>query len=218
MKPLHLLVLLFAFSLSTQAQQSFEGKIVTKVEIIKSSKDMKRMAAMLGNEMTMYIKGAKSRMVQKNALGETVIISDSTLKESTVLMDLMGKKMGIQMKGESSESNSMIPQMSGTYTTTTEHKTILGYDCIKTIFTLDDKSGSFEIWSTSAIPNFTQSYRNLNGIPLEYTVVSPDAQIKFTTTEIAPMTVSDDYFVIPQGYEIKSQEEMSKMLPSIGHE
>lgn len=218
MKPLHLLVLLFAFSFTTRAQQGFEGKIVTKVEIIKSSKDMKRMAAMLGNELTIFIKGAKSRLVQKNTLGETVIISDSTLKESTVLMDLMGKKMGIKMSGENAESNSMIPQSAGSYTTTTEHKTILGYDCVKTIFTLDDKSGTFEIWTTTAIPNFTQSYRNLNGFPLEYTMVSPDAHIKFTTTEIAPMAVSDDYFTIPQGYEIKSQEEMSKMLPSIGHE
>ena len=179
---------------------------------------MKRMAAMLGNEMTIYIKGAKSRLVQKNTLGETVIISDSTLKESTVLMDLMGKKMGIKMSGESAESNSMIPQAAGTYTVTTEHKTLLGYDCVKTIFTPEDKSGSFEIWTTTQIPNFTQSHRELAGFPLEYSVITPDAQIKFTTTEIVPTTLSDDYFKIPDGYEIKSQEEMSKMLPSIGHE
>jgi len=218
MKFIHLLVLSLLFSFTSKAQQSFEGKIVTKIEIIESSKDVKRMAAMMGNELTLYIKGSKSRLVQKSMIGETVIISDSTTKEGTILMDLMGKKMGIKMSADGQQSNSMMPEAEGTLSYTTEHKTILGYDCTKAIYTLKDKSAQLEIWMTTAIPNFTQNYRELNGYPLEYVVVSTDMTIKFTTQEITPMIITDDYFAIPAGYEIKSQEEMSKMLPSIGHE
>jgi hypothetical protein len=218
MKPFHLLLLTLFLSLSSTAQQAFEGKIVTKIEVLESSKDTKRMAAMMGKEVITYIKGAKSRIVQSNALGQTVIISDSIAKESTILLDLMGKKMGIRTTGEEAQSNSMIPQVEGTFTTTTEHKMILGFDCVKTIFTLKDNSGSFEIWTALSIPNLTPNYPELAGYPLEFVLVTPDAKIKFTTTEITPTVITEDYFAIPSEYEIKSQEEMSKMLPSIGHE
>lgn len=203
----------FCFALFAQAQ--FEGKIVTKIEVISASEDGKDVARMLGDKMTTFIKGSKSRVEQKTPIGNNIILSDTIKKESVLLMDLMGKKIALVTKDdpEALEKNEL--ELNEQVTITNETKMILGHSCKKAVIKLSEQKGSAEIWFSSDFPNFNNDYPELMGMPLEYTVTTEALVMKFLVTEITPSTIDSALFEIPAGYEIRSQEELKGLFPSL---
>jgi hypothetical protein len=203
------------FCLALFAQAQFEGKIVTKIDVISASGDGKDVARMLGDKMTTYIKGSKSRVEQKTPIGSNIILSDTLKKESVLLLELMGKKIALVTNGEVDELEKNKPELNNQITLTNETKMILGHSCKKAVLQLSDQKGSAEIWFSPELPNFNNDYPELVGMPLEYTVVTESLVMKFLVTEITPSTVDSALFEIPAGYDIRSQEELKGLFPAL---
>lgn len=205
--------LLSCISLFTQAQ--FEGKIVTKIEVVSASADSKDVAKMLGDKMTTFVKGSKSRMEQKTPIGNNIIISDTVKKESVLLLDLMGKKIALVTKDEPLDLEKNESDFKDKVTITNETKMILGHSCKKAVILLSEEKGSAEVWFSTDYPNFNSDYPELMGLPLEYTVIAEDLVMKFLVIEITPSTLDSALFEIPAGYEIRSQEELKGLFPAL---
>ena len=99
MKLFHLLVLILLLPLNLLAQ-SFEGKIEYSISYKNLPPEMQQAEAMLPKNQSIWIKGNMSRFEQEMAQMSTIVISDSDVGSSTILMDLMGQKYQLAIAKE----------------------------------------------------------------------------------------------------------------------
>jgi GLPGLI family protein len=124
---------------------------------------------------------------------------------------MMGTKNAVESKIESTESK----PNDQTIEITTETKTISGYNCTKANVTTAD-GNTLVIWFTKDIVAFTQGQNYMNskipGFPMEMTIVQDGLTIEFKATSVETK-VDKKLFKqsIPEGYEIKTEEEMKSM-------
>jgi GLPGLI family protein len=213
---LSLALFLIAFASSGQ---SFEGKMTMKVEALELPEEMQSMAEMFKSTMTVHAKGLKSRSESKTPMGSVIVITDNAKKESVMCMDMMGKKIAIVNKyneEDKKDADANINFEGGTFELTSETKTIAGYKCTKAIWHMDheNKDMTTEIWFTKDIQNTSKDYSKLPGMPMEFSVKMEGMVMHYIVTEVNKQPVADSNFVIPAGYEIKTEEEMKKMFPA----
>jgi GLPGLI family protein len=213
---LSLAFLLIAMAVSGQ---SFEGKITMKVEALELPEEMQSMSEMFKSTVTIYSKGLKSRTESKTPMGSAIIITDNAKKESIMCMDMRGKKIALVSKYDEQDKKDAEAKVSfdkSTFELTTETKTIAGYKCTKAIWHIDaeDKDAVTEIWFTKDIPNTSKDYNDLPGMPMEYSFKMQGVVMHYIVTEVIKQSVADSNFVIPVGYELKTEEEMKKMFPA----
>ena len=187
-------IILFFFVGANFAQDTFEGKVQFNVE--ENGKTL---------VMDYYAKDKKYRMENPDKGG--TIIFDSNKLMMYVMMDK--EKMYI-------ESQMMPLSMSGagSVTKTGETKTILGHECEKFVFEQEDLTG--ESWMTKdlgAFMFFMESQQDMPGwqqeivdagyFPLQVTQHSKreNKTSVYNVTQVTPMELSDDLFVVPPTYE-----------------
>jgi hypothetical protein len=190
-----LLIIILFFSVGTHfAQDNFEGKVIFNVE-----EDGKTQT------MDYFAKDKKYRMEMPDK-GGTIIFDNNKLM-MYVLMDK--EKMYI-------ESQMMPLSMSGagSVTKTGETKTILGHECEKFVFEQEDLSG--EAWMTKDLgafmffmdsqqdmPSWQEEIVDAGYFPLHVTQHSKreDKTSVYNVTQVTPMDLSDDLFVVPPTYQ-----------------
>ena len=201
------------FSLSTFAcfaQGNFEGKIKYAISYSDLPAEMKNYEAMMPKEMTIMLKGNKSRVEQSQMMGKNVIVTDMDEKNGFVEMDMGGQKlrMNITTKEFETEENVLknIEYLD-------ETKTIAGYPCKKAI--VKDDGGAFlmTLFYTEKIKNQAQKeFAGLKGFPLEYSMSQNNINMVIAASEISEEKVTDAVFVKSDGYQDITQEDLQKMM------
>ena len=192
------------------AQSNFEGKIVYTITYKDLPPEMKSMESMLPKDMTIHIKGNKSRIEQSQMMGNNVIVSDMDQKNGFMEMDVQGQKLRMDISTE--EFNQGADQMPN-IEYLDESKTIAGYPCKKAI--MKDESGQLAItvFYTEKISNQAeQKFIGLKGFPLQYSMTQQNIKMEMTATEVSEESVDDDIFNKSDGYKDISQADLQKMM------
>lgn len=215
MKNLIAVCVALAIALPTFAQKKFEGTVVYGLEYQDLPAEMAMMEAMLPDEMTTQIKGDKTRIEQSLGMGMSQVTIMDTKKESGVLlMDMMGKKMAVEMSKEEAEK---MNKKSGDaekpeFKYLDETKEIAGYKCKKAVATIKG-AGDMEVYYTEDLPaGMSKHYEGLKGFPLEYTIDAGQFKMKITAKSVKKETLGTDLFAIPSGYEKMTFDEFSKSM------
>lgn len=216
MKKLIIALVAVAMALPTLAQKKFEGSVTYDIEYKDIPSEMAAMEAMLPEDMTMLIKGEKTRVEQSMGMGMSqVVIADTKTGGGTLLMNMMGKKMAIEMskdqleklqKEKKEEKKPEIEYVSG------DEKEIAGYKCKKAVVKADG-GASVVIYYTEELPaGASKDFKELKGFPLEYTVDSGMFKMKMTATKVSKEKLDAALFSIPDGYDKMTFEEFQKAM------
>ena len=212
------LIILFCFS-QVEAQSITEGKVVYQISYPDSSIG-ELAVAMMPTEATMYFKNDKTRMDMKMGMGMNLIaLADNKAKTTIVLMDMLGNKTAMKMNEQEINKES---KKAGEYeiTKTNETKTIAGYLCKKATVTLKDKN-SFNVWYTDEIKvqnsNWNNQFKNIDGFLMEFRMdQSLGISMEMTAKTIVNEKQSDSLFVVPDGYNTMTKDELMKMYGGKG--
>lgn len=189
-----------------------EGKIVYGITLSGDADGM--MAAMMPTEMTMRFKGTKARTEMISSMSETVILTDSKVKnEGTILLDIMGSKYAMKMDEKSiKEQEDKLPKYE--VKETTETKDIAGYKCKKAILTNTANKEEVIVYYTEDIPNMentlTAQFKSLKGMPMEFTAKMNEVSMTLLVKSITKEKVEDAAFLVPSEYKVVTQEELMK--------
>ena len=212
MKLFHLIILTLLFPLSLLAQ-SFEGKIDYTMTYKNLPPEMQGMEGMLPKNQTIWIKGSKSRYEQTMTQMSTIVISDSDLGTSTILMELMGQKYKLAMAKEEMESlvgDQGVPKI--TYVEGT--RVIAGYTCKKAEVEMDGFDGKAIFYYTEEIPAVQVKGMEalaLKGMYMAYEASTQGMTVSIEVSNIDKGSVSDDKFIVPDGYS-DMPDQMKSMM------
>ena len=202
------------FSFSTIAKD-FKGVISYKITI-EGSGVTEEMKAMMPKTMTMTVKGNKARTELIMGMGKTVNISDGDNKTSINLMDMMGQKIAFQ-----STTDDIMKEMANAPETkveiTSETKEVAGYTCKKAIVTIPEDDMEIIVYFTDELGSMALNFDNpqfkeIDGLMLEFEIPNEMFSMHFTAISVEKKNVDDSEFTIPEGYQIKTKEEMQGMF------
>ena len=214
MKNLVLAFVVVAISLPAFAQKKFEGTITFGLEYQNLPAEMAAMEAMLPDEMTTQIKGDKTRLQQSLGMGMSqVTITDLKKGSGTLLMNMMGKKMAVEMsKDDLEEMDKKKSDKKPEFKYLDGTKEIAGYTCKKAMVVLEG-AGEMEIYYTEDLPaGANKQFEGLKGFPLEYTIDSGQFKMKMTAKSVKKESLGEDLFVIPDGYDKMTFEEFKTSM------
>ena len=212
MKVFRLLIFTLFFPISLMSQ-SFEGKIDYKMSYKSLPPEMQGMEGMLPKNQTIWIKGSKSRYEQTMTQMSTIVISDSDLGTSTILMELMGQKYKLAMAKEEMESlvgDQGVPKI--TYVEGT--RVIAGYTCKKAEVEMDGFDGKTIFYYTEEIPAVQVKGMEalaLKGMYMAYEASTQGMTVSIEVSNIDKGPVSDDKFIVPDGYT-DMPDQMKSMM------
>jgi GLPGLI family protein len=209
-----LILTIFAlFSFQTFAKE-FKGVITYKITV-EGSGVTDEMKTMMPKTMVMSVKGNKARSEMVMSMGKTVSITDGDAKTTTTLMDMMGQKIALQSTTEEimkEIADSPSPKVE----VTSETKEIAGYTCKKAIITTEDGMEIIVYYTDelgSSMLNFDQpQFKDINGVMLEFELPNDSFSMHFTAISVEKKNVDDSEFTIPEGYQIKTKEELKGMF------
>lgn len=212
MKIIRLVILIFLLPFTLMAQ-SFEGKINYTISYKDLPPEMQQAEAMLPKNQSIWIKGSKSRFEQKMAQVSTIVISDSDDGSSTILMDLMGQKYQLAMAKDEMDDmieGQAVPEI--TYVEGT--KIIAGYTCKKAEVVMDGFDGKAIFYYTEEIPPVQVKGMEalaLKGMFMAYEASTQGMTISIEVEDIDKGPVSDDKFIVPDGYS-EMPAQMKSMM------
>lgn len=213
MKNLVLALVAVAIALPTIAQKKFEGTITFGLEYQDLPAEMAAMEAMLPDEMTIQIKGDKTRLEQSLGMGMSqVTITDLKKGSGTLLMDMMGKKMAVEMSKEELKEMDKKGTKKPEFKYVDGTKSIAGYDCKKAMVVLEG-AGEMEVYYTEDLPSgANKQFEGLKGFPLEYTIDSGQFKMKMTAKSVKKESLGADLFEIPDGFDKMTFEEFKASM------
>ncbi|RNL87064.1 DUF4412 domain-containing protein [Sinomicrobium pectinilyticum] len=194
------------YKMTTRAQDPQAGEIAMEADVEFHIAEKEARTAMTMNVMGMAIKM------------ESLINSES--RTGLVLMEFFGQKMAARVtpddyddlvqKNKDFEVEKVVPAH--------ETREILGYSCKKAIATTKEGM-ELEVYYTESIKPVSIdglgniNMKGINGLPLAYTMQTPDAHLTFEATKIKEGDVdpSDFNYDIPEGYEEISYSQLSRM-------
>ena len=203
--------LLSSFGISAKG---FKGVITYKVSVTGSSVT-DEVKAMMPKTMVLMVKEEKSRTEMVMGMGKTVVLNDAEANTSTVLLDMMGQKMAIQSTPEDIQKEI---DKSSNYTVekSSETKQILDYTCKKATITSEEGTVVTVYFTdelgTGSIYFDDPQFSTIDGLMLEFEIPNEGMTMKFTAISVEKKNLSDSDFEIPEGYEIKSKEDMQGMF------
>ena len=210
-----LLLAIFAISSFAASAKEFKGVITYKITL-SGSGVTDEMKNMMPKTMTMSIKGNKARSEMVMMMGKTVSITDGDAKETITLMDMMGQKIAVKSTSKEIEEE-LAKSPKTTVNVTGETKDILGYTCKKAIITFEGEDTEIIVYYTEELGSSTLNFDNpqfkdINGVMLEFEMPNEQFSMQFVATSVEKKDVSDSDFTIPEGYQVKTREEMQGMF------
>ena len=208
-----ILSLFILISFTGQTQSITEGKVIYTITYLESDIDP-QMLSMMPTEAVMYFTNDKTRMEMKMGMGMNLVtLTDNKLKNTTVLMDVMGNKTAMTMTEDDIKKEA---KKAGEYeiVKTNETKNIAGYLCKKAIVTLKDKN-QFNVWYTDQIKvsnvNWNNQFKNIDGFLMEFKMdQNSGMSMNMTAKSIAAEKAPEQLFIIPEGYKKMTKDEMIK--------
>lgn len=207
-------VLTACFALATLlATAQFEGKISYEINYEEVPDEIAGYESMLPKEMSMFIKGSKTRVEQSMGMGEQIVIMDNTTKEGVILMNMMGQKMAIKMDKETIESQEE-EENEPQFKYLNETKKIAGYTCKKAEMWFEgEEDDVMVVYYTEKIQNTANTnVKGLKGFPLEYQVAKQGMVMNMVANNVSKEKINDSKFEVPDGYEEKTMEELGGMM------
>lgn len=166
--------------------------------------------AMLATEMTCYIGKGFTRVEQKSTIGDQITINNLSTGVTTVLLDLMGKKIAISTE-DIEDENKVEP----TIEYLDETKDIAGYSCKKAIYKMmkDGVEVVFDVYYTEDLPaEANTQFKGIEGFPMEYVIESQGMIITYSAIEVSEDKIDKSLGEIPKGYEQMTYEEFMEMM------
>jgi GLPGLI family protein len=208
------LTIIALFSFQSFAKE-FKGVITYKITI-EGSQVTDEMKTMMPKTMVMTVKGNKARSEMVMSMGKTVSISDGDNKTAITLMDMMGQKIAIQSNYEDIMKD-MADSPEAKVEVTGETKEIAGYVCKKAIVTVPEEDMEIIVYYTeelgSSALNFDNpQFKDINGVMLEFEMPNEAFSMHFTAVTVEKKNVDDSEFSIPDGYQVKTKDEMKSMF------
>lgn len=217
-----LLVLFFATSQFVTAQNN-EGHIAYTIAFSSDNPETQGMLGMMnGSTMNLYFNNLKSRSEFKmgGMITTTTIMDLETKKMLTLTSGMMGNNAiqgTIPNESEMDSKDDENPSEDFKITLTSETKKIIGLTAKKVIVTLEDGK-TVDFWYTEEIGAHLKSQPMLakNGIPgllLEMVLNQSGMNISFTATSFENKLPKKNQLFnmeIPEGYTVKSAEDMMK--------
>lgn len=202
------------FSFQAFAKE-FKGVITYKITI-EGSGVTDEMKTMMPKTMTMTIKGNKARSEMIMSMGKTISISNGDDKTAITLMDMMGQKIAIQSNYEEIMKE-MADSPEAKVEITGETKEIAGYLCKKALVTIPEDDMEIIVYyteelGTSALNFDNPQFKDINGVMLEFEMPNESFTMHFTAVTVEKKNVEDSEFTIPEGYQIKTKEELKGMF------
>ena len=188
-----------------------ELTLVYDANISSGSNEPKMADVLDGATTTVYIKGHMSRSDMVSALLSSSTIHDSRAGTAVVLKEVSGQKLLIRMNTQNwTDKNKRYDGI--VFANTGETKVIDNYNCLKAEAKLSDGNTFIVYYTTDIIPenkDYDYTFRNLNGLPLQYEVYQGDKlKIRYTVSKISLDPVPASKFDIPtSGYREMTYEE-----------
>lgn len=203
-------VLPFLSQISLFAQGNFEGKIVYEISYNDLPAEMTGYEAMLPKEMSIQLKGNKSRVEQNQMMGRNIIVSDMEQKNGFMEMEMAGQKLRMNI---STEEFDVEAGKTENIEYIDESKTIAGYSCKKAIIKDDRGNPGMTVFYTEKIKNQAQKeFMGLKGFPLEYSLSQNGINMVMTAASVNEESVSDDLFQKSEGFQDITREDLQKMM------
>ena len=183
-----------------------------------SMPDNEEMAAMGTNTIKISF-NEKSSATQMDMMGgmvsmKTITLDKNNVKETRMLMDMMGKKYELTGSTEgfgNADVGSLKDAESVTYDKK-DTKEILGYKCYKALVKMTGGTTSnFYITEAIAVQGKADEKLKLAGFPLEIEVNSEKGKVILVATAFDKVP-SATCFTIPEGYKKVTQEELQQEL------
>lgn len=218
-KNVQLLCLFICMTFAGFAQLK-EGKINYDMTFSSDNPEMAMAIGMMqGSKMSLSFMPGKSRSdVSMGTMGTMVTIADEKTEKGLMLMDMMGMKYAMEMDlDDEKQETAKAEAPDYKVEITSETKEILGYKCTKAIMTSDDaETGPITMWFTKDIAANTtgQNYFNdeMPGFPMSFQISQGEMTIDMTVTSIDKKVEKSVFSMkVPEGYEVKTEEEMMMM-------
>lgn len=208
------LTMLALFSFQVMGKE-FKGVITFKITV-EGSGVTDEMKNMMPKSMIMTIKGNKSRSEMAMSMGKTISISDGDAKTAITLMDMMGQKFAIQSNYDEIMKE-IADSPEAKVEITSETKEIAGYLCKKAIVTIEEEDQEIIVYFTEELGtgamNFDNpQFKDINGVMLEFEMPGEEFSMHFVATSVEKKNVEDSEFTIPDGYQVKTKEELKSMF------
>lgn len=192
--------------------QDFIGKISYDIDY-DLDEHMESQRSMLPTQMTTFISKNASRIEQETMIGVQTVISNHKNNSSVLLMNLMGQKVSINIpynedKKENKEVNIKYLE---------DEKMIVGYACKKAIYSSysskkEDTISIIVYYTPEISAKYNQQFKELKGLPLEYSVITQGMTLNFVANEIIQQKVAKSLFKTPKDYNSMSLEDFQKMM------
>ena len=207
------LTLLMTLTVSTAfapaKKKSFQGTVTYEITYTDVPEEMAMFLSMMPTEMTQSFKGKKTRITQAMMGMEQVIIMDLEAETMFMLMDMMDKRVAVDMSDDM-DSNTEEGQVV-TFDYVDGEKEILGYKCKKAIMNNVDGTET-EVWYTKKLkPVQSEQFEGLDGFPMQYITSVEGMNMHMTAKSVEKKKIDDSVFEIPGNYERMTMEEFQSM-------
>ncbi len=183
-----------------------ECTINYSISAVDSSESETMKHSLKSSTKNVYIKGNESRTDLISSAYSQSVIYEKTTGNATILREFGNSKFMTRLDNEKwLKENKQFEGL--TIENTTEHKSILGYDCIKALLHLKDGTTATIYFTKSIIPSvkeFEYQFKDINGLVLSYEAIGAKGEkVKYTATKVNLSPVPSNIFAIPtSGYRI----------------
>jgi GLPGLI family protein len=202
------------FALAQKPGSPFKGVINYKVSYPDSKMEASQQA-MMPQTMKVSLSGNKTRIEMAMASMSQIILIDSDLKTTTVLLDMMGQKIAMKPNRKTDRPDAKEPVVK----MTSETKEIAGYLCKKAEVSFGDeksKGTPLIVYFTEAIGNnrifYDNEYRTLPGIPMEFQYKMQGMNMLLTASSVEKGKVSNRDFEVSSEYKEMTPEQLREMF------
>lgn len=232
MKHLFLTIIgLFLFTNACQLNAQEEGYMKMEIsDLTTDNKDLEPMLGMLKGTETEYFYTPDKAMVKANMMGGMMVMTSivNNLDDSMVMyFDAMGQKMEIESTKEEREKAAegqpkMDEENFEIKYDESDTKEILGYKCIKaTIVPKNNTKGpegmAMELYVAKDIKASNKMIKeldkfNIEGFPLEYSIVAQGMKMTYTTVEMKDELDKSVFDFDNNGYQKMSFDQFQKTM------
>ncbi len=207
MKRLILLLLFVTLANALFSQQRIIAECTITYNIaVSDTVSLTMQNALKASSKTVYVKGNESRVDLVSPAFSQSVIYDKTEGTATILREFGSNKFISTLDNDKwIEVNKQFDGLS--IETTEEHKTILGYDCVKAFLHLKDSSIYTVYYTPSIIPSvkeFEYQFKDISGLVLSYEALGTKGEkLTYTASKVNLSPVPANVFSIPSsGYRV----------------
>ena len=217
---------------SVDAQKEIkEGYL--KMKIVEATSDDEQMAAalqMIIGSLTEYYFNAEKAMVKADMMGgmvKIINVMDISNQNSTMYMDMMGQRMMVEStpdeREDTQKDQAEVMKEMEIVVDDNDTKEILGMKCVKASIKHPEMTSgvSFEMYISKDL-QFTNKliqgmeHFDLQGFPLEYSLVSEKMNLKVTAEEFKDKIDSSVFKISDAGYKKMTMAEFIETMGAFG--